>query len=111
MSNSTDPTEAIRQAAVAFPAVDKGTACTQSSFQAGKGKFLFIGPGVKGIGYKAMFKLDESMDQAQTLADEEPARFSEWVSEGFRFTAHLHAQPPRNPNGSGYRLGGGFLRE
>ena len=87
MSNSTDPTEPIRQAAVAFPAVDTGTACTQSSFKAGRGTFLFIGPGAKGIGYKAMFKLDASMGQARSLAAEEPARFevgqTGWVTTRF----------------------------
>jgi hypothetical protein len=33
-----------------------GASCTQSAFKAGKGTFLFIGPGPKGLGFKAMFK-------------------------------------------------------
>lgn len=87
MSNPPDATDPIRQAAVAFPEVDEGSACTQSSFKAGKGKFLFIGPGVKGVGYKAMFKLDMSMDQARALAAEQPTRFevgnTGWVTTRF----------------------------
>ena len=43
-----DPTEAMRLRASGYPGVDQGTACTQSSFKAGKGAFLFIGPGATG---------------------------------------------------------------
>jgi hypothetical protein len=86
MSNA-DPTDPIRQAAVELPAVDTGTACNQSAFKAGKKTFLFIGPGAKGIGYKAMFKLDASLDQARALAASEPDRFeagsSGWVTTRF----------------------------
>ena len=84
MPDATDP---IREAAVAFPEMAKGTACNQSSFAAGKGKFLFIGPGAKGIGYKAMFKLKASLDQARGLAEERPDRFevgkTGWVTTRF----------------------------
>jgi hypothetical protein len=87
MSDSSDPTDPIRQAAVDFPEVAKGTSCTQSSFKAGRGTFLFIGPGAKGIGFKAMFKLKESMDQARALAQEQPSRFevgnTGWVTTRF----------------------------
>jgi len=86
---SKDPTEAIRRKAVEFPGVAKGTACTQSSFKAGKGTFLFIGPGAKGVGFKAMFKLKDSMPEAQELAAQQPDRFdvgnTGWVTA--RFTA------------------------
>ncbi len=89
MASSTDPTDAIRRQAVTFPGVAKGTSCTQSSFKAGKGTFLFIGPGPKGQGFKAMFKLKASMPQAQQLAAEDPKRFevgsTGWVTA--RFTA------------------------
>jgi hypothetical protein len=72
-----------------FPRVAKGTSCTQSAFKAGKGTFLFIGPGPKGKGFKAMFKLKASMPQALRLAEEEPKRFevgsTGWVTA--RFTA------------------------
>ena len=87
MAKSIDPTEAIRQAAADFPEVAKGTSCNQSSFKAGKGTFLFIGPGAKGIGYKAMFKLKGSMDQARALAEEQPSRYevgkTGWVTTRF----------------------------
>jgi hypothetical protein len=86
---SRDPTDAIRRQAVEFPGVAKGTSCTQSSFKAGKGTFLFIGPGPKGQGFKAMFKLKASMAQAQKLAAQNPDRFevgkTGWVTA--RFTA------------------------
>ena len=72
-----------------FPGVAKGTSCNQSSFKAGKGAFLFIGPGPKGLGFTAMFKLKDSMPQAQELAEEEPGRFevgkTGWATA--RFTA------------------------
>ena len=89
MAKAKDPTEAIRQQAVSFPGVAKGSACNQSSFKAGKGTFLFIGPGAKKQGFKAMFKLKASMPQAQKLAEENPERFDAgstgWVTA--RFTA------------------------
>jgi hypothetical protein len=89
MAKSPGPTDAIRRQAVEFPGVAKGTSCTQSSFKAGKGTFLFIGPGPKGQGFKAMFKLDASMPQALKLAAEDPKRFevgsTGWVTA--RFTA------------------------
>ena len=89
MARSKDPTDAIRSQAVTFPNVAKGTSCTQSAFKAGKGTFLFIGPGPKGQGFKAMFKLNASMSQALKLAAEDPKRFevgsTGWVTA--RFTA------------------------
>jgi hypothetical protein len=89
MARSPDPTDAIRRQAVTFPGVAKGTSCTQSAFKAGKGTFLFIGPGPKGQGFKAIFKLKASMPQALKLAAEDPKRFevgsTGWVTA--RFTA------------------------
>ena len=89
MHDPGDPTEPIREAAAGFPGVAKGTSCNQRSFKAGKGTFLFIGPGAKGIGFKAMFKLEESLGQAEALAREQPARYevgkTGWVTA--RFTA------------------------
>ena len=75
MARAQDPTEPIRKRASALPGVARGTSCNQSSFKAGKGSFLFVGPGAKGKGFKAMFKLDRSMPQARKLASEEPDRF------------------------------------
>ena len=84
-----DPTEPIREQAAAFPGVDEGTSCTQGSFKAGKQAFLYIGPGPKGVGFKAMFKLDRSRPQAEELAASDPDRFevgsTAWVTT--RFTA------------------------
>ncbi len=87
MATSRDPTDAIRHQAVTFPGIAKGTSCTQSAFKAGKATFLFIGPGPKGQGFKAMFKLNASMSQALKLAAEEPKRFevgsTGWVTARF----------------------------
>ncbi len=89
MASIVDPTDAIRRKAVTFPGIAKGTSCTQSAFKAGKGTFLFIGPGPKGQGFKAMFKLQASMPQALKLAAKDPKRFevgsTGWVTA--RFTA------------------------
>ncbi len=89
MPRSQDPTEPIRKKAVTFPAVDKGASCNQSSFKAGKIAFLYIGPGAKGQGFKAMFKLERSRAQAEKLALKNPDRFevgsTSWVTT--RFTA------------------------
>ena len=89
MPRSQDPTEPIRKQAVTFPAVDKGASCNQSSFNAGKIAFLYIGPGPKGKGFKAMFKLERSRAQAEKLAQKDPDRFevgsTSWVTT--RFTA------------------------
>jgi hypothetical protein len=82
-----DPTEPIRERASRYPEVDKGTACTQSSFKTGKKAFLYVG--MQGGRYKAMFKLRESMDEASRLARTEPDRYqlgsTPWVTA--RFTA------------------------
>lgn len=87
MTKPRDPTDPIRQKAVTFPGVAKGTSCTQSSFKAGKGTFLFIGPGAKGQGFKAMFKLQRSMPEAIKLAAKDPSRFevgsTGWVTTRF----------------------------
>lgn len=89
MSVDLDPTDAIRNKAAAYPAVAPGTSCNQSSFKVGKRAFLYIGPGAKGHGFKAMFKLDESMPRAKELATTHPDRFevgsTGWVTT--RFTA------------------------
>ena len=75
--------------AAEFAEVLAGTSCNQSSFKTKRGAFLFIGPGAKGQGYKAMFKLDRSRAKAAALAAEQPERFElgsgAWVVA--RFTA------------------------
>ena len=69
MSASKDPTVALKKAAAAFPDVIDGTSCNQTSFKVGKKAFLYVGPGAKGIGYKAMFKLTASIAEAEELAE------------------------------------------
>ncbi len=78
-------TDAIRLKASRYPQVDEGTACTQSSFKAGKKAFLFIGQ--QGGRHKAMFKLDASKPEAEKLAKKQPADFqvgsTAWVTARF----------------------------
>ena len=89
MSSAQDPPDAIRRQALTFPNVTTGKSCSQSAFKVGKGTFLFIGPGPKGRGFKAMFKLKASMPEALKFAEEDPKRFevgsTRWVTA--RFTA------------------------
>lgn len=84
---ANDPTEPIRLKASQYLDVDKGTACTQSSFKTGNKAFLFIG--MQGGRYKAMFKLEKSKAEAIKLAKQDPDRFqagnNAWVTA--RFTA------------------------
>ncbi len=83
-----DPTLEICAKAMTFPEVEQGMSCNQSTFKATKTKFLFIGPGPKRQGYKAMFKLNKSIPQAQELAAKEPDRYqvgSSYIT--VRFTA------------------------
>ena len=87
MSDFLDPTLPIREKAASFENVITGTSCNQSSFKTKRGSFLFIGPGARGIGYKAMFKLRDSIAQAQGLAAEKPKSFevgsTGWVTARF----------------------------
>lgn len=87
LSSSQDPTDAIRRLALSFPDVMTGKSCSQSAFKVGKGTFLFLGPGPKGHGFKAMFKLKASMPEAIKLAEEDPERFevgsTGWVTARF----------------------------
>ena len=80
-----DPTEPLRLQASEYPEVDEGTACTQSSFKVNRKAFLYVG---KAAGrFKAMFKLKESLQEAEELAKKEPERYEvgSWVTA--RFTA------------------------
>ncbi len=87
MSDTANPIDAICNQAMTFPNVTTGTSCNQSAFKVGKGKFLFIGPGAKGKGFKAMFKLKASMPEALKLAEQCPKRFevgsTGWVTTRF----------------------------
>lgn len=87
MTPSPDPTDAIRREAVKLAGVAKGSSCNQSSFKTDKGAFLFLGPGRKGQGFKAMFKLEASIPQARKLAEQSPQRFevgtTGWVTARF----------------------------
>ena len=87
MSGAKDPTQALRKAAATLPDVVEATSCNQTSYKAGKKAFLYVGPGAKGIGYKAMFKLEASLGEAEGLAKREPERYElgvgNWVTTRF----------------------------
>jgi len=84
-TKTKDPTEQIRLKAGRYAGVDKGTACTQTSFKTGKTAFLYIG--MQGGRYEAMFKLERSMPQAASLAKKDPDHFevgsNRWVTARF----------------------------
>ena len=87
IGKNEDPTVPICLKASLYPGVDEGTACTQSSFKAGKKAFLYIG--MQEGRHKAMFKLKESIPEAVRLAEATPNDFQVgkfgWVTA--RFTA------------------------
>ncbi len=87
MPGAKDPTKALRKAAGALPDVVEAMSCNQTSYKAGKKAFLYVGPGTKGVGYKAMFKLEASLGEAENLAKSEPERYElgvgNWVTTRF----------------------------
>lgn len=89
-ASKKDPTDPIRLKASRYPGIDKGTACTQSSFKAGKRAFLYIGE--QGGRYKAMFKLEKSVPEANKLAKQNPEDYQ--VGNGGWVTARFSADKP-----------------
>lgn len=89
MAATKDPTKPLMTAAAELPDVVEGTSCNQSSYKVGRKAFLYVGPGPKGVGFKAMFKLEASVEAARALSESEPARVEvgvgNWVTT--RFTA------------------------
>ncbi len=87
MPGAKDPTKALRKVAAALPEAVEAMSCNQTSYKAGKKAFLYIGPGTKGVGYKAMFKLEASLGEAKSLAKSEPERYElgvgNWVTTRF----------------------------
>ena len=55
MSADSDPTDAIRTRAAAFPTIAPGTSCNQSAFKVGKRAFLL---GVSEAGVQRLAELD-----------------------------------------------------
>lgn len=92
MPTAKDPTQALKESAAAMPETDVGTSCNQTSYKVGKTAFLYVGPGAKGVGYKAMFKLGDSLEEAQQLAEAEPDRFQ--AGAGNWVTARFSAEKP-----------------
>lgn len=80
-----DVLDRMKLRASKYPKVAEGTACTQSSFKRGKKSFFFAGE--QGGRYKAMFKLKDSIPEAQKLAAKAPDDFQAgkppWVTVRF----------------------------
>ena len=93
MAGAKDPVGPMKKAAASLPGVVEGVSCNQTSYKAGKKAFLYVGPGAKGVGYKAMFKLDASLAEAKRLAKSEPERYElgvgNWVTTRFSVEAPL----------------------
>ena len=87
-----DPIAKLKAAAGALPEAVEGTSCNQSSFKVGKKAFLYVGPGAKGIGWTAMFKLCESIPEAEGFCDSDPDKFE--VGKGNWVTARFTAESP-----------------
>ena len=92
MAGEKDPTTSLRKSAAAMPSVTESTSCNQTSFKTGKQAFLFVGPGPKGVGFKAMFKLESSRPEAEQLAADQPDRFQ--VGSGVWVTTRFSADSP-----------------
>ena len=82
-----NPIKAIESQAKKFADVTAGESCNQKSFKVGKVAFLYLGPGAKGVGFKAMFKLKASMLEAKQLVKDSPKEFeignTGWVTSRF----------------------------
>ena len=92
MPGAKDPTSALRKAAGALPDVVEAMSCNQTSYKAGKKAFLYVGPGTKGVGYKAMFKLEASLEEAESLSKGEPERYE--IGVGNWVTTRFSAEDP-----------------
>jgi len=93
MEGQQDATADMKRAASELPDVVTGSSCNQTSFKAGKNAFLYVGPGRKGRGYKAMFNLNASMGEAKDLEKRDPERYEigigNWVTVRFSNEAPL----------------------
>jgi predicted DNA-binding protein (MmcQ/YjbR family) len=69
-NRDVDPSELMRDAARSMPDADEGTSCTQTSFKVGGKAFLYVGE--QGGRFKAMFKLRDSIAQAEEMAADAP---------------------------------------
>ena len=85
MSGVKDPTKALRKATGALLCAVETMSCNQTSYKMGKKAFLYVGLGTKGVGYKAMFKLEASLGEAESLSKSEPERYEigNWVTTRF----------------------------
>ena len=78
MSGAKDPTKALRKATGALPGAVEAMSCNQTSYKMGKKAFLYVG-------HKAMFELEASLGEAESLSKSEPERYEigKWVTTRF----------------------------
>ncbi len=80
----SDATLPLRERAAAYPDVDPGTSCTQTSFKVRGKAFFYIGE--QGGRHKAMFRLKASLPEAEALAAERPEDFQTGMYTTARFS-------------------------
>ena len=85
-----DPTAVLLDAARGFPDVVEGESCSQASFKVGKTAFFYVGP--QGGRYKAMFKLDASLEDARELEEANPKECA--VGKNGWVTVRFDAESP-----------------
>ena len=90
----SDPTEPMKALARSLKDADEGTSCSQVSFKAGGKAFFYVGE--QGGRFKAMFKLRDSLAQADELATSDPDDFQVgkqgWVTARFSAAQPLSAR-------------------
>ena len=87
----TDCTEDLRHYAASLANVDQGTSCTQTAFKSNGKAFLYVGE--QGGRFKAMVKLDASLDEAKNQARKHPDDF-QIAKKGGWVTARFSADAP-----------------
>ena len=65
--------QAIRRVALTYPEVEEGTVCNKVAFKARKKSFVFVGS--DETAYDVKLKLADSLDEAATLAADEPEHY------------------------------------
>lgn len=92
MSSAEETFRQICEKAASLPDVTSGTSCSQTSFKTTKRAFLYIGPGPKGQGYKAMFTLSDSLQQAEKLVEVAPKLYQ--LGKGGRLSVRFFDDHP-----------------
>lgn len=78
--------EKLRKLALGFPEATEGTSCTKAAYKVRKKNFLFVGE--KDGVCTVMFKLKDSLEEAETMQKAEPEVYevgsAGWVTARFK---------------------------